>query len=288
MPRAKDSFILQILSDVLAANPFLIENAKVASILKLTGLDQYQLLQQLIPIAKSFARPLISNYLVAAAGLGKSGNIYLGVNLEFTGVPLNQSVHGEQFVIANARNHGETELLAIATSEAPCGHCRQFFNELGGDATLQILAPDCKPRSLIELLPASFGPKNFGLTGGLLTPCREPFQSRHPNPLIARAIEASHFSYSPYSKSPSGVAIRLSDGPIHTGGCLENAAFNPSLSPFLTALVSVVASKHRYDEMSEVVLVEQKAAKISHAFLTEEHLKRIAPHAKFHLEILDA
>ena len=54
----------------------------------------------------------------------------MGVNLEFPGLPLQHSVHAEQFLIANAACHGERGLLRIAVNAAPCGHCRQFIAEL--------------------------------------------------------------------------------------------------------------------------------------------------------------
>ena len=39
-------------------------------------------------------------------------------------------VHAEQFVVANALHHRETELLFLAVNAVPCGHCRQFLSEL--------------------------------------------------------------------------------------------------------------------------------------------------------------
>ena len=65
-----------------------------------------------------------------AIGLGKSGRLYVGVNLEFPRLPLQHSVHAEQFLIANAAWHGERGLKRIAVNAAPCGHCRQFIAEL--------------------------------------------------------------------------------------------------------------------------------------------------------------
>ena len=59
-----------------------------------------------------------------------SGRLYAGVNLEFPGLPLQHSVHAEQFLIANAAWHGERGLRRIAVNAAPCGHCRQFIAEL--------------------------------------------------------------------------------------------------------------------------------------------------------------
>lgn len=66
----------------------------------------------------------------SAVGLAASGAAYIGVNLEFAGAPLSQSVHAEQFLAANLLLHGERRLRTLAVSAAPCGHCRQFYSEL--------------------------------------------------------------------------------------------------------------------------------------------------------------
>jgi len=311
------------LETMIPSNPFVISAERVNEMVSMSGLEVEELLIELIPIAKRFARPPISNYQVGVAALGKSGNIYLGVNLEFSGQPLNATVHGEQFLIVNARNHGETEIVAMALSAAPCGHCRQFLNEIvenpglkawdciswGGDSNpsppvflkdpalkggvssvedekgqLQILIPNTPPRTLSSLLPEAFGPKNLGLAANLfvLPDVYPPFT--HESPLVAEALRAACASYAPYSHSKSGVAIHTSDGKIYSGSCLENAAFNPSLSPLQAALVALVTDLRRYDEIVEVVLVERSAAKISYERSARALLKNIAPDAQFHLE----
>lgn len=56
----------------------------------------------LIHPASKNARTPISSFKVGAVGLGGSGNIYVGVNLELHGLPLYNSVHAEQFLIVNA------------------------------------------------------------------------------------------------------------------------------------------------------------------------------------------
>ena len=65
-----------------------------------------------------------------AVGIGESGTLYVGCNLEFTNLPLYNSVHAEQFLLVNALHHGEKSIQKLAISAAPCGHCRQFFSEL--------------------------------------------------------------------------------------------------------------------------------------------------------------
>ncbi|HXF29828.1 MAG TPA: cytidine deaminase, partial [Chlamydiales bacterium] len=198
---AKQQIESHFIRHILGSNPFVIDAEKVAQIRKLLGYDDKKLLQSLIPFAQPFARPPISNYHVGAAAMGKSGAVYLGVNLEFIGFPLNATVHGEQFLVSNARSHGETELVAIAVSAAPCGHCRQVLNELEEAGKLTILyrtpGPNGKTNdittNLATLLPESFGPKDLGLKGGLLTPIVSP-QSNHADALTAKAIDAARSS----------------------------------------------------------------------------------------------
>jgi cytidine deaminase len=276
---AKKQLQTKIIMEALGATPFVMDKEKVGMVLNQTGVSKQELLQELIPIAKQFARPPISDYKVGAALLGKSGSIYLGVNLEFPGFHLNQTIHGEQFAVIFARLNGETEIEAIALSAAPCGHCRQFLNELGKD--LDILTPNKPPRKLSELLPDAFGPKDLGLEGNLLTPGLG-FRSNHPDRLVAMAIEAYRTSYAPYSKSRSGLALQTHEGKIYVGHYLENAAFNPTVSPLQSALVALVADKRGYDDIATVILAENPPPqKTSHIHLTRELLKRIAPQATF-------
>lgn len=281
----QDPFIKEeTIRQMLGENPFVISPEKVEQIISATGLTKAELLQRLIPIAQTYARPAVSNYYVGAAGLGASGTMYLGVNVEFTGFHLNQCIHGEQFLVANARNQGEKELTHLALSAAPCGHCRQFLNEMGTDSSLQIVIPNREARSLAEFLPDAFGPHDLGLQGGLLSSCVKHVGSDAMT-LVDRATAAALTSYAPYSKSLSGVAIRTKQGAVYTGGCMENVGFNPSLSPFHAAIVALIADNCAYEDISEVVLVEQESALISHAAQIEALLKWIAPEASFHREL---
>jgi cytidine deaminase len=275
------------LKNILPMNPFFIPAEEVNEILQKTGLQVEELLIQLIPIAKSFARPPISHYQVGEAALGKSGNIYLGVNIEFLGLPLNAAIHGEQFLVTHARQHGETEIVMMALPAAPCGHCRQFLNEIDEEGQLKILIPNLPPKALSSLLPHAFGPKDLHLTAKLLEqPPERSLFSKEPL-LIAKAMQAAVASYAPYSQSKSGVAIQTRDGKIYTGSYLENAAFNPSLSPLQTAIVSLVADLREYKDISEVVLVEQVKATISQEIVTRDLLSKLAPKAQFRLEKRD-
>lgn len=254
-----------------------IPKEEVQEILKILEkpLDEFML--SLLDLARLYARPPISNFYVGAVGLGKSGSLYLGANQEFMGEALNFSVHAEQCVTMNLWNHGEEALEKIAITDAPCGHCRQFLNELTSASTLQILLPKRSPYHLSDLLPDSFGPKDLGVEGGLLQKENHGLSLAHSRetPLIQKALEAANLSYAPYSKGYAGVAILMNDGEIYTGSYAENAAFNPSLSPMQAAAINVVLAKRSYDSIQRVVLVEVESSISSKVDVTQNLLKSI-------------
>src|SRR3977135_4437753 len=97
------------------------------------------LMVDLLPLARTYSRPPISNYLVGAIARGVSGNLYLGANIEIPGHSLGFSVHGEQFALSNAYMHSEPGIFAISVTAAPCGHCRQFINEIAHSGNIQLL-----------------------------------------------------------------------------------------------------------------------------------------------------
>ena len=74
--------------------------------------------------------PLLHLLCCRAVGRGGSGKLYVGVNMELPGLPLNASIHAEQCLITNMVLHGEQSVTEISISAAPCGHCRQFMCEL--------------------------------------------------------------------------------------------------------------------------------------------------------------
>ena len=58
------------------------------------------LLKALLSPTSTLARPPISQFHVGAVGMTPTGDIYMGVNLEFEDMPLNNSVHAEQFLLS--------------------------------------------------------------------------------------------------------------------------------------------------------------------------------------------
>jgi len=207
---------------------------------------------KLLAEAAGFARPPISNFRVGAFARGAGGKVYFGANVEFAGEALTFTVHAEQSAVVNAWMSGERALDVVGTSAAPCGYCRQFLNELASE--LMIVMPG-ESRSLSELLPSSFGPRDLGVDGGLLAPRDHALQIDDGDDVARAALAAANMSYAPYSKSYAGVAVRTHDGTIVNGAYAENAAFNPSLSPLQAALSQLNLRGFAWDAIAEVVLV---------------------------------
>lgn len=239
--------------------------------------DVDALMLALLPAASTFARAPVSNFLVGVVARGVSGSLYLGANLEVPQQALGFSVHGEQSAAANAYMHGDEGITAIAGTDAPCGHCRQFLNELSPGRDIKVVIQGSPATKLSALLPASFGPKDLGGDG--LFPARRTklVAPKENNPLVSAAFDAACTAYAPYSKSPSGVAIAVRSGRIFKGSYIENAAFNPSLSPLQVALLALVAAGESYSAISQAVLVELQGSTITQKSVTETVLAAIAP-----------
>lgn len=270
-------------------SPSLCDIARAAERARASGDARLQasMLDLLVEVA-SFARPAISGYRVGAVGCGATGALYPGVNLEFPGVGLNQTVHAEQFVVARAAAAGETRLTELAVSALPCGHCRQFLNELAGGGDLRILVADGTDVLLEELLPRSFGPLDLGVEAGMLASAPNDLALDSDDELVLQALAAARRAYAPYSRCPSGLALQL-EGRAVTGSCAENAAFNPGLPPLQAALIELVAQGLDYQQIERAALVEgwaDGANRPSQEPATRALLASIAPGA--HLTVVRA
>ena len=263
------------IASLMGNSPFVISAEQVFQYTKSHDIRVEDFLNELIPYAQTRALPTISGFKVGVAILGKSGAIYLGVNLEFPGMPLNASIHAEQFAITLARAHGETGIVSMAVSAAPCGHCRQFLNEIGHD--FQIVIPHVPMQCLSTLLPQAFRPQDLGFVGNLMSPVTTPIVESQSSLLHTKAIEAALLSYAPYSRCRSGVAIQLKTGEIYQGSSLENAAYNPSVQPLQAALITLIADQRAYADIEAVALAEQNDTIISYWAVTQEILRGIAP-----------
>jgi len=259
---------IEKLRTLLPPNPFFIPAKEAVAIAAQLGLNMDQLLMALVPLAKELSVPLnyetgappISRYRVGVAGMSEEGNIYLGVNLEFPGLPLFSTIHGEQFLFTNMFFHREKSLHTLALSAEPCGHCRQWMTEALGLEKLRILVPGKAANTLGGLLPHSFGPANLGMDQGMLD---SPPQKLAPeneellkDKLHYLAFEAAEISYTPYSKNAAGIAVELEDGTQFMGSSIENAAFNPSITPLHAALINMRMAGKDPRMIRKVVIAE--------------------------------
>lgn len=209
----------------------------------------------------------ISNYHVGAAVRASSGNVYFGGNMEFTNVSLTTTIHGEQSACYNAFINGETTLTHLAVNAPPCGYCRQFLNELSNAKSLIVLIEDPNKAGRIIsdtlpiFLPYSFGPKDLGNTTGMLD--SKPFNlslsatgMSGASPLVVKTLEYAKRSYAPYSLRPSAIGLLFADESMYFGVYLENAAYDPSLDPVISALNYATINGKYLKDIKEVVLLE--------------------------------
>lgn len=216
-----------------------------------------------LPIAACYSKAPVSEFYVGAIAIGESGNFYFGANQEFLGVAIGQTVHAEQSALMHAWQMGEKRITDVVVNYTPCGHCRQFMNELNSAQTLRIHLPHSQNNALHSYLPDAFGPCDLNITHCLFDGESATITTAD---LSEAAIQAARSSYAPYSGLQSAVALQAGER-IITGRYAENAAFNPSMLPLQNAL-NFYRLQGEIGEISRVVLAENKA-KISTREMTE-------------------
>jgi cytidine deaminase len=254
--------------------PAMFSAQEVEALKKQTGLDDDALAFALLPLAASCARAELSNFNVGAVARGVSGNLYFGANMEFAGTTMQQTVHAEQSSITHAWMRGEKGLASVTVNYTPCGHCRQFMNELNSGVKLQINLPGRRPATLGDYLPDSFGPRDLEISTLLLDDVDHGF-ALQGDELNQAAIVAANRSHAPYSKAPAGVALELRDGKIISGSYAENAAFNPSLPPLQAALNLLSLSGYDYSDIQRAVLAERADVPLTQWDATAATLKAL-------------
>ncbi len=257
LPADLQTAIAPVLAD--AHFSAMLSAGQVLSLRSATGLDEDALAFALLPLAAACARADLSHFNVGAIARGISGTWYFGGNMEFLGATMQQTVHAEQSAISHAWLRGEKALAAITVNYTPCGHCRQFMNELNSGLALRINLPGRAPHTLKDYLPDAFGPKDLDIKTLLMD------EQNHGYPLegdalTQAAIKAANRSHTPYSKSPSGVALELADGTIFSGSYAENAAFNPTLPPLQGALNLLSLHGYDYPAITRAMLAERADA----------------------------
>jgi len=270
LPKSLQSHVLPIISKPDFKG---VISAEDVDLLQLhSALETPELLFSLLPLAAAYSVAPISDFNVGAIARAGSGNLYFGANYEFTNQALFNSVHAEQAAINNVFSHHETEILDITITASPCGHCRQFMNELScaNELVVNLKASGSKPLS--ALLPDSFGPSDLGVTAPLLAAEAVALalnSNNHNSALADMALQAANTSYAPYSSCHAGIALRTASGTVITGRYIENAAFNPSLSPLQSVLINLNLAGFELADIEAMILVEKAETKMSHAQATQ-------------------
>lgn len=198
--------------------------------------DRIALALSMLPQAAGYAVVPVSQFQVGAIAIDETGAFYFGANQE-SAAAMAQTVHAEQSAVAHAWMRGARRLTDIVVNHTPCGHCRQFLNELRGSDTLNIHLPHSRGNPLSAYLPDSFGPADLDIPVRLLDPQQHALTTQSgTDPLFQAAFAAAASSHAPYTRAYAGVALQCADGAIFAGRYAENAAYNPSLPPLQTAL----------------------------------------------------
>ncbi|MBV7406939.1 cytidine deaminase [Enterobacter sp. ENT03] len=254
--------------------PALLTAEQVAMLKNATRLDEDALAFALLPLAAACARTPVSHFNVGAIARGVSGTWYFGGNMEFIGATMQQTVHAEQSAISHAWLRGEKSLASVTVNYTPCGHCRQFMNELNSGLSLRINLPGRDPHTLADYLPDAFGPKDLDIKTLLMDDENHGFAVTG-DALTQAAIAAANKSHAPYSQAPAGLALECRDGTLFAGRYAENAAFNPSLPPLQSALNLLSLNGYDYPDIQRAVLAEKAEATLTQWDATAATLKAL-------------
>jgi len=265
----------------------------VDSLLTVLDCSLDRLLGLLLPLAAGFSQPGISGFRVGAIAVCQSQTdteLYFGANREILGGPLQFSLHAEQAAIANAWLQGNAAVNQIFVTAAPCGYCRQFFQELTTADSLTIGIAQGEEQiqrhQLSEMLISAFSPRELGIgSGGLgnaIAPMKPQPSSTLDDSLAQMAFEACSKSYAPYTRNHSGCAIELDNGNVYWGVGCESVAYNPSLLAIQVALMfaNLDLANVAAHSVKRIVFCECPT-KASQRMITENIAKSLYPKARF-------
>lgn len=255
--------------------PGMLTAEQVQHIKAQSGVSDSELAFSLLPFAAAYAVTPISHFHVGAIACSASGNLYFGANMEFSHVSMGQVIHAEQCAITHSWMKGEKQIISITVNYTPCGHCRQFMNELREGGKIMVHLPGRQPAVLHHYLPDSFGPADLNIETLLLDSVQHGYNNQSRDRLLSAAIDAANQSHAPYSESHSGIAVQLKDGSLFTGRYAENAAFNPSLPPLQAALIMINLAGKDIHAIEQAKLVEKQDAIVKQWCTTENTLRAL-------------
>ncbi len=237
-----------------------------------SGLDKENLLKRLSKVAENFALAPVSGMKIGAALETGEGDVFLGANIEFEKISPKFTIHAEQSAAINGNNNGARAFRRLAVDAVPCGICRQFFTDFPGSGDIQFITPD-GDFTLVDLLPLPFELEHAG-TGVEFENIRLDIEN--PDPMTTLAFEAVKNSYSPYTGYIAAASVRTYEGRIFSGAYFENAAFNPTITGLQAAMISMVMSGAKLDEIAEAVVVRNENSVTDISFFEQYLLKMLA------------
>lgn len=119
-------------------------------------------------IAREFSYSPYSKFRVGAALLSKTGNLYLGCNVE--NASYGGAICAERTAFVKAVSQGDQSMIAVGVITdkekcvGPCGFCRQFMVEFGKNLLVyqfSATTDEFVVNPLSSLLPDSFGPEDL-------------------------------------------------------------------------------------------------------------------------------
>jgi cytidine deaminase len=263
-----------------------------AAALETAAMSPEDLMIALLPAASLYARVPISNFTVGAVARARLSDnpddfsLFLGANIEFTGQSLSQTIHAEQTAVVNAWQQGSLQIDAIAVSAAPCGRCRQFLYELETRQSLTVMVqnPDGNgytTEQLLSLMPQAFGGQDLSIKDGWMSLRgnlkKLNLKTLSDDPHVHKALTAAERTYAPYTHNLAGCAIQTRDQQVYIGAYVENAAFNPSLSPLHSALICMNMDGRATEATITRAILVEKPTSISQRGVSELLLGSLAP-----------
>jgi len=264
-------------------------------LMDLLGVSPEELMIRLLPLAKVFSVAPVSSFHVGAVALAGENtvddgmNLYLGANMEFEHLALNMSIHAEQAVVMNAWHQGANIVKSMATSETPCGHCRQFLKELNGSTELRLLKPaggenEHRSSRLSEILSGAFSPRELGNNSGFMaTPQTiRKLGLAHPSDdsVVQAALLAAETAYAPYTGNLAGCALQTPQGAVVSGSYVESVAYNPSISPLHSTLLRLNLMTTEDGLFFDRVVLVEKPTRICQKELVKMLIGALAPHVE--------
>ena len=129
-------------------------------------LDRLLLTQAILAMNYSYCP--YSDFPVGAALLSKTGQLFLGCNVE--NASYGGTICAERTAVVKAVSEGFREFDTVAVvcqknkDAWPCGFCRQFLSEFGADLRIIVEGSSgtVEVMSMSDLLPRMFGPAALG------------------------------------------------------------------------------------------------------------------------------